>query len=601
MLKLVGVSGGLNWACSVAGTGPRGEEEAAFEVSRLRDQRESSRGGPERGYTEIPNSAPASEMLGAGAAGSTRRGQGVEEVGESAGEGEERPAHHPPAPALRLLNRKQRGGSEERKTSENDLQAGRLSRSPRAAPQAPGMSDRGAQPERPAAHSPGAAAATGVAAVNGLLHNGFHQPPIQQPLLCHRSSASGGDAAPPRPQLPSELPPPPLPLLPQHDSPAKKCRLRRRMDSGKKNRPPFPWFGMDIGGTLVKLVYFEPKDITAEEEQEEVENLKSIRKYLTSNTAYGKTGIRDVHLELKNLTMCGRKGNLHFIRFPTCAMHRFIQMGSEKNFSSLHTTLCATGGGAFKFEEDFRTIADLQLHKLDELDCLIQGLLYVDSVGFNGKPECYYFENPTNPELCQKKPYCLDNPYPMLLVNMGSGVSILAVYSKDNYKRVTGTSLGGGTFLGLCCLLTGCETFEEALEMAAKGDSTNVDKLVKDIYGGDYERFGLQGSAVASSFGNMMSKEKRDSISKEDLARATLVTITNNIGSIARMCALNENIDRVVFVGNFLRINMVSMKLLAYAMDFWSKGQLKALFLEHEGYFGAVGALLELFKMTDEQ
>lgn len=32
----------------------------------------------------------------------------------------------------------------------------------------------------------------------------------------------------------------------------------------------FPWFGMDIGGTLVKLVYFEPKDITAEEEQEEV-------------------------------------------------------------------------------------------------------------------------------------------------------------------------------------------------------------------------------------------------------------------------------------------------------------------------------------------
>lgn len=61
-------------------------------------------------------------------------------------------------------------------------------------------------------------------------------------------------------------------------------------------------------------------------------------------------------------------------------------------------------------------------------------------------------------------------------------------------------SLGGGTFLGLCCLLTGCETFEEALEMAAKGDSTNVDKLVKDIYGGDYERFGLQGSAVASRY-----------------------------------------------------------------------------------------------------
>lgn len=50
------------------------------------------------------------------------------------------------------------------------------------------------------------------------------------------------------------------------------------------------------------------------------------------------------------------------------------------------------------------------------------------------------------------------------------------------------------------------------------------------------------------SFGNMMSKEKRDSVSKEDLARATLVTITNNIGSITRMCALNEVSNRGVRV-----------------------------------------------------
>ncbi|XP_031171770.1 pantothenate kinase 1a isoform X2 [Sander lucioperca] len=326
-------------------------------------------------------------------------------------------------------------------------------------------------------------------------------------------------------------------------SPAKRCRLRRRTESLRRSRPPFPWFGMDIGGTLVKLVYFEPVDITAEEEQEEVENLKSIRRYLTSNVAYGKTGVRDVHLELRNLTMCGRTGNLHFIRFPTQAMHHFIQMGRDKNFSSLHTTLCATGGGAYKFENDFRTMADLELLKLDELDCLIRGLLFVDRVSFNGHPEGYYFQNPSDTQSCVKKTCTLDNPFPMLLVNIGSGVSILAVYSENNYKRVTGTSLGGGTFLGLCCLLTGCETFEEALEMASKGDSTNVDKLVKDIYGGDYERFGLQGSAVASSFGHMMSKEKRDSISKEDLARATLVTITNNIGSIARMCAVNETLS----------------------------------------------------------
>lgn len=61
-------------------------------------------------------------------------------------------------------------------------------------------------------------------------------------------------------------------------------------------------------------------------------------------------------------------------------------------------------------------------------------------------------------------------------------------------------SLGGGTFLGLCCLLTGCETFEEAIELASSGDNSSVDKLVKDIYGGDYERFGLSGNIVASRY-----------------------------------------------------------------------------------------------------
>ncbi|MGH0114412.1 UNVERIFIED_CONTAM: hypothetical protein FKN15_015348 [Acipenser sinensis] len=319
---------------------------------------------------------------------------------------------------------------------------------------------------------------------------------------------------------------------------------------------------MDIGGTLVKLVYFEPIDISAEEEQEEVESLKSIRKYLTSNVAYGSTGIRDTHLELKNHTLLGRRGNLHFIRFPTHDLPTFIQMGHDKNFSTLHTVLCATGGGAYKFEQEFRTstvlqpygcsaqrnanmlphfptisdslpylepcltvdpsvlcqIGNLQLHKKDELDCLVKGLLYIDSPSFNGQAECYYYENAMEPEKCRKMPYNLEDPYPLLVVNIGSGVSILAVYSKDNYKRVSGTS-----------------------------------------------------------FGNMIHKEKREAVSKEDLARATLVTITNNIGWIAKMCAVSEKIDRVVFVGNFLRVNTLSMKLLSDALKYWSHGQQKAL------------------------
>ena len=99
--------------------------------------------------------------------------------------------------------------------------------------------------------------------------------------------------------------------------------------------------------------------------------------------------------------------------------------------------------------------------------------------------------------------------------------------------------------MGLCCLLTGCQSYEEAIALAAAGDSTKVDKKVRDIYGGDYDRFGLDGNIVASSFGQMNLSDRRSEVTKADLARATLVTITNNIGSITRMCALNEKIERV--------------------------------------------------------
>lgn len=60
-----------------------------------------------------------------------------------------------------------------------------------------------------------------------------------------------------------------------------------------------PWFGMDIGGTLTKLVYFEPRESNRRELDKETEVLKNIRRYLTRNSAYGNTGRRDVHLQVR--------------------------------------------------------------------------------------------------------------------------------------------------------------------------------------------------------------------------------------------------------------------------------------------------------------
>ena len=99
--------------------------------------------------------------------------------------------------------------------------------------------------------------------------------------------------------------------------------------------------------------------------------------------------------------------------------------------------------------------------------------------------------------------------YPYLLVNIGSGVSMIKVSGRDQFQRVGGTSLGGGTFWGLLSLLTGASTFEEMLDMAERGDNTAVDLLVGDIYGTDYGKIGLKSSTIASSFGKVF-KMKRE-------------------------------------------------------------------------------------------
>lgn len=183
-----------------------------------------------------------------------------------------------------------------------------------------------------------------------------------------------------------------------------------------------------------------------------------------------------------------------------------------------------------------------------------------------------------------------------MLVTIGTGVSVLRVDGPRKHERVSGSTIGGGTFWGLMRLLTDVEEFEDAMKLAEKGDPTKVDMMVGDIYGEDsdaLEKLGLAADIVASSFGKLVSKEDpAKGLTQEDLARALLSLVTNNIGQVAYLNAKLHNTPRIYFVGSFLRHNMISQRRLSYAIDYWSKGEMEALFLEHEGYFGALGAFL---------
>jgi pantothenate kinase len=194
--------------------------------------------------------------------------------------------------------------------------------------------------------------------------------------------------------------------------------------------------------------------------------------------------------------------------------------------------------------------------------------------------------------------------YPYLLVTIGTGVSILRVDGPRQHERISGSTIGGGTYWGLIRLLTDVEDFEDVMRLAEKGDPAKVDMMVGDIYGENsdaLEKLGLPSNVVASSFGKLVSKEDPAAgLEQEDLARALLLMITNNIGQVSYLNAKLHNTRRIYFVGNFLRGNTLSQRRLSYAIDYWSKGEMEALFLEHEGYFGALGAFLMSQKIEQD-
>lgn len=64
-------------------------------------------------------------------------------------------------------------------------------------------------------------------------------------------------------------------------------------------------------------------------------------------------------LQMDNVPLRGHTGTLHFIRFPTSEMSTFLGLARSKGIATLVSTVSATGGGAYKFEEDFKRVLSI--------------------------------------------------------------------------------------------------------------------------------------------------------------------------------------------------------------------------------------------------
>eukprot|EP01134_Creolimax_fragrantissima_P004660 CFRG4660T1 len=345
---------------------------------------------------------------------------------------------------------------------------------------------------------------------------------------------------------------------------------------------------IDIGGSLAKVAYYKRSSRFP---------LDDVRRLTETRLSVGEsdeTGPGDVG---KTPDIIVASGRLLFKKFPTSQIEDMITFVKLNLLGPGIDSITVTGGGAYKYLKLLEGRLNVRVEQEDEMLCAVEGCNFL----LQAIPgEAFTYNRDSEP------PYTFMNPmpsslYPYLLVNIGSGVSMIKISGPREYERIGGTSLGGGTFWGLCSLLTQARDFDEVLDMCAKGTSHNVDMLVGDIYAGDYEKVGLDKTVTASSFGkamrNLTTKSSSSSkpheppkFNEADIAKSLLHMISNNIGQIAYLQAQLHGLKRVFFGGYFIRNHAYTMNTISYAIDFWSKKTMQALFLRHEGYLGAVGA-----------
>jgi len=338
---------------------------------------------------------------------------------------------------------------------------------------------------------------------------------------------------------------------------------RRDGYSGPQASTPF---ALDIGGTCAKFAFFQPPNVPplpkfcqlakVEASFALPKNLKFFRNEDAAKED-GRAG------ELR-FVQCSTQDVPAMVQY--IADNKLCDIYKEDGLRYVP----ATGGGAFRFAPLVESQLGVQLTQLKEMDCIIAGINFLlrhapeltftfdlgsskrvpcrdptialpkktkasskkdggDGSSGDGTPtnppgalfEASVSSMPSSPSAPDAAPMSAEERarlkdeftshfFPYLLVNIGSGVSMIRCNSETegDFVRVGGSLIGGGTFWGLVRSMTNLKSWDEINEMTridGPGDNTNVDLLVGDIYG--YNATSLPGNLpvdiIASTFGKI--------------------------------------------------------------------------------------------------
>lgn len=172
-----------------------------------------------------------------------------------------------------------------------------------------------------------------------------------------------------------------------------------------------------------------------------------------------------------------------------------------------------------------------------------------------------------------------------IITNVGTGTSIHFA-GPEEYERVGGSGMGGGTLIGLSYLLTGIEAYEEILRLGKEGDGRSLNVKVKDIY--TDEEPPISGDLTASNFGNIMNMKNNEYENKDYIA-AVVRMIGETITTMSVQMADRLNTDSIVYIGSTFDKHDHLKEIIGGYTKLRGK---EPCFLPYGEFSGAVGAYM---------
>lgn len=205
-----------------------------------------------------------------------------------------------------------------------------------------------------------------------------------------------------------------------------------------------------------------------------------------------------------------RMGTMDDHKSFCAALSRFAadnSMTVEDDFSYV----AVTGGRATNAGEE---ILGIPVRRINEIDALAAGALR-----FSGRKKG-------------------------VVVNMGTGTSLVYAEEGAAPRHIFGSAVGGGTLLGLGSRLIGSSNYTEITHLASKGNRANADVSIADMDFEDVDT--LDPRMTLSNFGKLRPE---DGVEQKDTAAALVNLILEVVGTEAMLACRSMGCDTAIVAG----------------------------------------------------